>query len=402
MSRDMLRQVIEEREKVWEQAKTLNDTVLAESRDYTAEENEKYERMSADLDKFEERIRDLSHKLKQEQEADEARALLDHDPRPTPGTGARDDSPSTQEVFRQLAEGEIRSFEFMPERRDLNTSDDSSLIPTSFSNQLYRHLIELSAIRRTRARVIRTSSGEALTFPKTATFTSVSAVTSEGAAISESEPTFSTMTLNAYKYAALIQVTSEMLTDTNIVGFEDFLASQAGEALANGSGAHFATGDGTSKPNGIVTAATVGVTGATGNSGVPTADELIDLKYSVIERYRRNAEWQMSDVTWSEVRKLKDSNNNYLVGPIGVAGEMTLLGQTVVINPDIADAATSAKSVVYGDHSAYYIRDVGGIQVARSGDYAFNQDLVTYRFILRTDGDLIDSSAVKTFLGASS
>lgn len=400
MSRDMLQQVIEEREKVWEQAKTLNDTVLAESRDYTAEENEKYERMSTELDKFEGRIRDLSHKLKQEQEADEARALLDHTPRPT--TKAPSEEPDARSVFRGLMEGRVQTYEFMPEVRDLNTSDDSSVIPTSFSNQLYRHLIDLSAIRRTRARVIRTSSGEALTFPKTASFTSVSAVTSEGAAISESEPTFTTMTLNAFKYAALIQVTSEMLTDTNVVGFEGFLSEQAAEALANGSGAHFATGDGSSKPNGIVTAATVGVTGATGNDGEPTADELIDLKYSVIERYRRSAEWQMSDVTWAAVRKLKDSNNNYLVGPIGVAGELTLLGQPVIINPDIADAATSAKSVVYGDHSAYYIRDVGGIQVARSGDFAFNQDLVTFRFLLRTDGDLIDSSAVKTYQGGAS
>ena len=49
------------------------------------------------------------------------------------------------------------------------------------------------------------------------------------------------------------------------------------------------------------------------------------------------------------------------------------------------------------------IRDVSGVRVERSVDFAFQNDLITYRFIMRTDGDLVDTTgAVKHFVGAAS
>ena len=51
----------------------------------------------------------------------------------------------------------------------------------------------------------------------------------------------------------------------------------------------------------------------------------------------------------------------------------------------------------------YYIRDVRELRFERSDDYAFNQDLVTFRALLRTDGDLIDATgAIKHYLGGAS
>ena len=58
------------------------------------------------------------------------------------------------------------------------------------------------------------------------------------------------------------------------------------------------------------------------------------------------------------------------------------------------------KSVVFGDFSAYYIRDVRELRVERSDDYTFNQDLVMFRALLRTDGDLVDATgAIKHYVG---
>jgi hypothetical protein len=47
-------------------------------------------------------------------------------------------------------------------------------------------------------------------------------------------------------------------------------------------------------------------------------------------------------------------------------------------------------------------RTVGGIQVARSDDFAFQNDLITLRCIVRLDGNLLQSSHVKFFRGAAS
>ena len=147
----------------------------------------------------------------------------------------------------------------------------------------------------------------------------------------------------------------------------------------------------------------LGVTGGTGQSGAPAADELIELYFSVIPEYRRDGTWMMPDVTWAGVRKLKDKDNQYLIDRLGAEGELSLLGRRVVIDTNVSDAATSAKSVLFGDFAGYYIRDVRGLRFERSDDYAFHQDLVTFRALLRTDGDLVDATgAIKHYAGGAS
>jgi HK97 family phage major capsid protein len=53
------------------------------------------------------------------------------------------------------------------------------------------------------------------------------------------------------------------------------------------------------------------------------------------------------------------------------------------------------KSVIFGNLSSYFVRQVGGIRVDRSDDFAFNQDLITFRAQVRLDGNLIQTSHVK-------
>ena len=401
MSAEMLKRVLEERAKVWEQAKALNDTILSESRDYTAEENESYERMNADLSKFDQRIRELKAALEGERSADEARSMLDHDPRPDPKDDKRDVKESDADILRRVAHGELRGYDF----RDLTkgtTTAGGYTVPTSFYGQLVEHMIENAAIRQTNVTVLTTDSGENLQVPTT-TAHSTGALIGEGSAITESDPAFSQVTLGAFKYAILIQTSSELLEDTG-VDLTGYLARQAGRALGNASGAHFITGTGTAQPNGVLTAASSSVTGATGTSGAFTADNLIDLYFSVIAPYRRNGFWLMSDQGVATARKLKDDNSNYLWQPALTSGEPDmLLGKPLVVDTNVDDPATSAESVAFGDFSTYFIRDVRGVRVERSVEYAFNTDLVTWRFIIRTDGDQIDTSgAIKTFVGGAS
>ena len=73
----------------------------------------------------------------------------------------------------------------------------------------------------------------------------------------------------------------------------------------------------------------------------------------------------------------------------------TLIGLPVATDPNVETIATAKKVMAFGDMSKYFIREAGGIQVDRSTDFAFANDLVTFRFIYRADGDLMDSNAVK-------
>jgi HK97 family phage major capsid protein len=68
----------------------------------------------------------------------------------------------------------------------------------------------------------------------------------------------------------------------------------------------------------------------------------------------------------------------------------------------MASAASAAKPVIFGALPQYYVRQVGGLKLDRSDDFAFSSDLVTFRATFRVDGNLIQTSHVKYFKSANS
>ena len=100
------------------------------------------------------------------------------------------------------------------------------------------------------------------------------------------------------------------------------------------------------------------------------------------------------------LRKLKDTAGQYLYVPAAAVGTPdSFAGFAVYENPDMATIATGAKSVLFGHFGSYHVRQVGGIQVARSDDAYFAEDEVGFRVTLRLWGDLGQSDAVKAFIG---
>lgn len=414
---DTITRLRERRGRIWEQMKDLVDSVETEDRAFSAEEDQSWERMNADLQKIDERLADMDRAASEEERQAEIRERFDRLAAREPEDRAREMHPEEKRFLEFLA-GKRKAADFS--LRGLSTRDgreidaraldfvndsqnETNLRPTSFVRSLYEHLVETSSIRQLPVTVMRTTSGEEMQIPKTTAATSAASIVAENAQISESLPTFGQATLNAYKYGFLRQLSAEFLAD-EAAGVMDFLARDGARALALGTDAHFWTGDGSSKPNGIVTASTEGVSGGTGQTGIPTADEIIDLFYSVTRPYRQNGYWAMSDATMAEVRKLKDDNNQYLWVPGLQAGEADrILGKPVITDPNIADAALDAKSVVFGDFSSYVIREVGSIRIERSDDFAFDYDLATIRYLGRWDGELVDQTgAVKHYVGGSS
>jgi HK97 family phage major capsid protein len=246
--------------------------------------------------------------------------------------------------------------------------------------------------------VINTTTGEDLTIP-TLTAYSTASLTAAGSALSVDEPTYSSITLGAKKYGMLIQAANELVTDA---GFDlaAHLARQAGNAIGYAVNNALTLGTGTTQPNGIATAAGSGVTGGTAVGGGFTADNLIDLAYSVDGAVRRmpGAGFMANGQTIGAMRKLKDTAGNYLY-QVGVGYPDTFAGFRVVENPFVAGIATGAKSVLFGDLSSYKVRVAGGIQVQSSQDFAFSQDLTTWKFLIRLDGNLTHSAHVKYFIG---
>lgn len=412
------------RNNVWEQAKALADTATDENRAFSSEEENTWTALNTELDKLDQRIKAILDGEKRAKEAEDGFAALERRPVENRGGGGGDrggDDGFDKELRSWLKGDGGRFFEVKPNFRSsldvrtlskLTTGAGGNTVPTSFYDRLVAHMIEVSAILQAGATVLRTESGETIQVPKT-TSHSTAVLTAEAASLSASDPAFGQASLGAYKYGVLIQVSRELVDDSG-VDLEGYLAMQAGRALGNAFGADAVTGNGSSKPTGVLNNTTLGATGPTGVSGGlgPTSatansggDFLIDLYYSVIAPYRSSPStaWMARDSTMAVLRKIKDTTGAYLFQPSLVAGTPdTLLGKPIYTDPFIPAIATGAKSVVFGDFSQFFIRLAGGIRFERSDDYGFANDLVTFRALLRADSVLVDQTgAIKHFIGAA-
>src|SRR5215208_6389300 len=293
--------------------------------------------------------------------------------------------------------------------RDTLKSTATQALGVDVYGRIVQHLVETSAIMRAGATVVTTETGEDLVVPRSTGFVT-SAITAEGAQITESDPALSTVTLKAFKYANYFEVSQELANDspTNLL---DFLARQAALSLGLGTtgyGDDLINGGGTTEPRGLLLDAGTGVTGPTGtgttlgtqgtvNQGT---DALWNLIGSVAEPYAESdsAAFLMRNASNVTVRKLRDTSGQ----PVnGLTDRRSILGYPVYVDPFMPAMANTAESIAFGAMDRYFVRIVNGIRFERSDEFRFQNDLVAFRCILRLDGALIDTNAVKTFVNTT-
>ena len=399
MMKQFIEQQMAQRATAWEAAKKILDVATAEKRDLTAEESQTYDRISKELE-------DRSATI-EKMRADEARELrLDAATREfadqvRPVADAPRAERNDNDVIRSMAKGEIRSHMF--EKRDVVKTQTGAPVPTSFYDQVIMLARTVGPMLAT-STVLNTASGENLQIPSLAQY-STAAIVGEGTAIGESDPVFNSfVTLGAYKFSFLVQLSRELVEDSG-VDILSFLADQTGNELGVRVNASLTTGSGSSQPKGVVTASALGVTGSTAVTGAFTADNLIDLVYSVetVGRRLAGSGFMMNASSIGAMRKLKDTAGNFVFQPaLSADANDLLLGYPVFENPAMANAGTANKSVIFGHLPSYFVRSVGGIKLDRSDDFAFSTDLITFRATMRVDGNLPQTSHVKHFIGGAS
>ena len=403
---EYLKKLVDDRQAAYHAAKAKMDEAAAESRSLSAEEREFVDRTFAELDEKRATIDTLIEAEKREREIAESMRGLEDVARPVEArtVAAQTDA----DILRSLLTGERRTHSFQFEKRDLARTTSNAPVPTSFSDavidqaRLVGPMLDPSVVT-----VLNTASGEDFTLPSLASWSTAS-IEAEAATIDESDPGFGKTTLKAYKYAFLVQVSQEFLADSNIdvIGF---LGQQAGNAIGYAVNNALTVGTGTVQPNGIVTASTLGVTGgtatATRGTGGFTADDLIDLVYSLDGAARRLPGFGVmaNGAAIGAIRKLKTSGGDYVFVPTLQPGtpDQILGNYALIENPAMANVGSAGKSVIAGHFPSYYVRTVGGIDVARSDDFAFNTGQVTLRFQIRVDGNLPQTGHVKHFLGGT-
>jgi HK97 family phage major capsid protein len=377
---DFIKGQTEERANLIFQVRDILDRAESEARGLTVDDLGHVERLEA-------RIADIDNGIAVARRSEERQAEVAEAARGfVPAVESRDDSA----ILRSIAMGEMRGHEF---RAALTPTSGSGVVPYAFYDQVFTFLQNSNPLFTT-STIINTTGGNTLQIPKV-TAAGTYALTAAGSAIAESNPTLSQLNLGAYKFGALVSLSNEIIADSG-VNLLDLVARISSREIAFDAGAKLTVGTGTVEPTGLVTASSLAVTG-TASGGVPTYENLVDLTYSVAGDNRASYGFMVSTTALAAIRKIKDTAGNFIFAPsISVDGRDYLMGNVIHENASMpaVEATAASKSIVYGKLDDFIIRQAGGIQVAQSQDYAFNQDVTTFRVTWRGDSGLGAASVV--------
>ena len=269
-------------------------------------------------------------------------------------------------------------------------SEGGYLVPDEYENTLVQAL-EGENVIRGRSHVITTSNGTHK-IPVVASKGEASWIDENGA-YPEDDDTFAQVNIDAHKVGTIIKVSEELLNDSAF-NLESYFAQEFGRRIGTKEEEAFINGNGSSKPTGILTSAEVGVT--TASDKTITADEIIDLFYSLKGSYRRNAVWVLNDTTVKAIRKLKDNNGQYIWQPALKDGDHdTLLGRPILTTGAMPEIAADAKPVIFGDLSYYWIGDRQGVTFKRLNERYADMGQVGFLASKRVDGKLVLPEAIK-------
>jgi HK97 family phage major capsid protein len=421
----MKRQLIDERVKLYEENKAVLDKAAAAKRTLTPEEQKEFDAKDA-------RVTEIRATLDRiESNEAEERALGESRGRKTEtelGGGQREErdaeaiAKDRELATRAWALGgrgkhvtpEMRAacehLKFDPQGSEIEsralsvgtTDAGGYTVPDEMMKSFWEKLKWFGPMRQL-ATILNTASGAALPVPTADDTSNVGEIIAEaGAVTTTADPTFGQVVFDAYKYSSKALIVSvEFLQDSSIP-VPAWLGGALGTRVGRIQNTHFTTGDASTKPNGVVTASSLGKTAAATNA--ITFDEIIDLYHAVDIAYRSRpgAGFMLKDSTAAALRKLKDSNNQYLWQMSVQAGQPdTIFGRPVYVNNDMDAIAATKKVVLYGDFSLYFVRDAGAPVFARADELRILNHQVVFLAFQRSDGDLIDTGAVKHLVTAT-
>jgi HK97 family phage major capsid protein len=417
-----MKELLEQRAKVFEQARAIVLKAETEKRALTGEEQTEYDARMAD-------VKALGETIDRSRKSAEVEAELSRSIGPRQGTEQRtapgsDMVEAAMDTFLRSGVGNLSAeqrsvFAPTPGYRDgiqlrataplsANYSTGQALgaatIPQGFVSSLDTALKAFSGMRQC-ATIIRTSSGQPLPWPTTNDTGNEGAIVAENTQIVQSDPemAFSSVTFGAYKYnSKLVLVPIELLQDSAF-DVQSFVATALGTRLGRIQNKHFTNGlgSGSSQPKGLIVAATSGLTTAL-NTTV-SYDELVDLEHSVDPAYRVGANWCFNDATAAFLEKLKDNNGRPLLNDSfssiaatnkgGEVGSMryTLKGYPVCICTAMDSIAATKKPIAFGDCTKYIIRDVLDLMLVRFSEKYMDYGQIGFTAFMRTDANLVDA-----------
>lgn len=322
-----------------------------------------------------------------------------------PGTDAKQKDPEYSAAFSaHFRKGEVQAA--------LNKGADDEggfLAPVEWDRTIIDRLVEVSPMRQIAGQITISTAGFRKLFNLRGTGSGW--VGEMAARPQTTTPEFGAVTYTPGELYANPAATQQMLDDSAI-NLESWLATEVETEFSRQEGIAFVAGDGVNKPTGFLTYATGAANAAAHPLGaIPivtaaavaavTTDELIDLVYSLPGVMSQQARWTMNRNSIARIRKLKDSEGNYIWQPALTAGEpSTLLAYPLTEMAAMPNMAANAYPIAFGDFKrGYLIVDRNGVRVMR--DPYTNKPYVHFYTTKRVGGGLLNPEALRVLRNAA-
>lgn len=382
----------QKRASLWEKTKKFLDDAKREDGMLSADDVAAYEKMEADIVSLGKEIDILERQAEMEKQLN-APVNTPVREKPDNGAGIKTGraSDAYKNAFWKLMQNNQLSYSVHDTLQIGTDSEGGYLVPDEYEATLIDKLTDEN-IMRGLATIITSANGDKK-IPVVASH-GEAVWTDEGEEYTESDDEFGTVSLGAHKLSTIIKVSEELLNDSAF-NLETYISSEFARRMGAAEELAFINGNGTGKPTGVINTAEVGVTSASANA--ITTDEIIDLYHSLRTPYRKNAAFLANDSTIKAIRKLKDSNNQYLWQPGVQAGQPdTILNRPIHTSAYMPEIGGGNKILLFGDLKYYWIADRQGRSFQRLNELFAKNGQVGFRVFQRVDGKLILPEAVKT------
>lgn len=238
------------------------------------------------------------------------------------------------------------------------------LAPDSTSTTILEKVVEMSPIRQL-ATVIQ-MSGPSLKVPRLVDSVEPQIVAETGTK-PDDEPSFEEITLEPFLAGVSVPMTLSLLEDSH-VNLDAFVTGHIAKQFALKESQWFVNGDGTTAPEGVMSAS-AGIEELDGTAATVQPNDLVRMFYELPQEHAANGAWLMNPQTIAAIRMLANQTGDYLWQEGFASGQpATLLGRPVYASRDMPEVAPDSTPVLFGDFAfGYTIADRVGLELIRDG-----------------------------------
>ena len=346
----------EKREDLKNQMRSILDSAKAEERTLSDEEASKFDALDKEvksIDSTIEREEKMNSLEEKEVKPETNKELTPAEKRMYKSIEERDDYNSFAEYIRS----EVSGVKNRADASSLTKSDNGAVIPKTIINKIIEKVEEISPVYKLATHYdipgtanipTEDTSSDSITVAYATEFTDLTSHSNK----------FGTVELTGYLYGALTKISKSLLKNSNFQ-LTNWVINKMSKKIAKFLEGELLNGT-TSKVSGIAGSYdSTNMNKALASKSAVTSDELIDTQELVPDVYQADAIWVMNKATRTAIRKLKDSDNNYLLNrDLSAKWGYTLLGKDVYCSDNVAKLGNVSKNVIfYGDLSGLAVKE---------------------------------------------